>query len=74
MKIFKIPVFCLVICATATAQTYTYNIVPKPAKLKAQPGHFFFNSETRIVAPVDNYADMYNAVLRCQSDCFFPPG
>ena len=48
---------------TVAAQTNTYNIVPKPAKLTPRQGQFVFNAETRIVAPVDNDADMHNAVF-----------
>jgi len=65
-RIPKITVLFVVMCATAStlsAQTNTYNIVPKPAKLKPQQGQFVFNSETQIVAPVGNDAYMYNAVF-----------
>ena len=63
IKILKITSFMCVFSATIAAQTNTYNIIPKPAKLKPQQGQFVFSDETRIVAPVSSDPDMYNAVF-----------
>ncbi len=48
--------------STVFAQTNTYDIVPKPVKLKTQSGQFVFNNETRIVIPSNN-EDMHNAAF-----------
>ena len=65
MKILKTTVLFIMFCTSvsAAAPTNIYNIVPQPAKLKPQQGQFVFNSETRIVAPVDQDTDMHNAVF-----------
>ncbi|MDR3095040.1 MAG: beta-N-acetylhexosaminidase [Bacteroidales bacterium] len=43
----------------------SYNIVPKPVKLKAQQGKFVFNSDTRIVVPEETI-DLQNALFALQ--------
>ena len=63
MKIIINTAFALMFCTCVSAQTNVYNIVPQPSKLNPQQGQFVFNSETRIVAPVDNNADMHDAVF-----------
>ena len=59
--IFLLILMCAA-TAFVTAQTNTYNIVPKPAKLKAQQGQFIFNAETRIIVPTSD-TDMHNAAF-----------
>jgi hexosaminidase len=44
------------------AQENHYPIIPKPAKIKAQPGQFVFNGDTRIVIPSTN-EEMHNAAF-----------
>ncbi|MDR0814138.1 MAG: beta-N-acetylhexosaminidase [Bacteroidales bacterium] len=43
----------------------SYNIVPKPVKLKAQQGKFVFNNDTRIIVPEETQ-DLQNAVFALQ--------
>ncbi|MDR2848507.1 MAG: beta-N-acetylhexosaminidase, partial [Bacteroidales bacterium] len=43
----------------------SYNIVPKPVKLKAQQGKFVFNSDTRIIVPEETL-DFQNALFALQ--------
>ena len=47
---------------SVVAQTGNYNIIPLPLKLKAQPGQFVFNAETRFIIP-SNDTDIYNAAF-----------
>ena len=47
---------------TVAAQTNTYPIVPKPAKLTTKQGQFVFTADTRIVIP-NRDDDMRNAVF-----------
>ena len=61
-RIRNIFVLMFATVVSVAAQTNTYNIIPKPAKLTPQQGQFIFNSDTRIIVPTAD-ADMHNAVF-----------
>lgn len=49
-----LPAF--IVCCSVIAQTKQtqYPLIPQPAQLKAQPGHFTINNKTVLVAPATN--------------------
>jgi hexosaminidase len=53
---------CAALTAVSAQANNTCNIVPKPAKLKAQPGQFVFNPDTRIIVPSGD-TEIYQAVF-----------
>jgi hexosaminidase len=60
-RIFLFVMMCAIVTCIA-AQTNTYHIVPKPAKLKPQQGQFVFDADTRIIVPTDDI-DMHHAAF-----------